>query len=424
MCVDYGDIQKNEKTFLSHENQKGSYNNKKGHNNYLKGSMKSQNNTNVMKKFRSDTIDNSPDKIAPQSTTKSRPPPIHQITQNSEEVIEIIGRDKLALNDYSILLCFIPTHSSSIDSGDLFSSFEQFNLGESSLDKAISECNNIKYLPNFEEGILLKCFDKNPMFPFVHYNIFKNESLYDRRASICNNVNSMMHKSKSSYGLYEEMFTINKMATTLKPSLPSHRHSGYIIITFKILDDCSRQNGLEKTWLSWSGAREIYKYSPRTWNLRKISLLKCESKHSSGGKKTLFEYVLLCEFGSIFHPANTIQALDMCERLKTRNCGHISLYQVQYGYESENRLSSNSQYPSFNQLTPPSSLIPSPSKSKATTTNTTRRDRNPLLRGVSQDVDTTSRNTRYRPTLGKNNLGYSIDEQSRFGGFYYENKQL
>lgn len=33
-----------------------------------------------------------------------------------------------------------------------------------------------------------------------------------------------------------------------------------------------QRENLEKSWLNWSGAREIYKYSPSNWNLRRISL--------------------------------------------------------------------------------------------------------------------------------------------------------
>lgn len=31
---------------------------------------------------------------------------------------------------------------------------------------------------------------------------------------------------------------------------------------------------LEKSWLSWSGAREVYKHSPRSWTLQRIALHK------------------------------------------------------------------------------------------------------------------------------------------------------
>ncbi|PIO75681.1 hypothetical protein TELCIR_02265 [Teladorsagia circumcincta] len=85
------------------------------------------------------------------------------------------------------------------------------------------------------------------------------------------------------------------------------------------------QHALEKSWLSWSGAREIYKHSPRGWNLRRISLRRNLTVNRTPSRP--FAYILMCEYGSILHPSNTILALDMCERLRVRNCGHIALYQ-------------------------------------------------------------------------------------------------
>lgn len=88
-------------------------------------------------------------------------------------------------------------------------------------------------------------------------------------------------------GAYVELFAIQKSCSFIEPTLPSHRHAGYIVSSFKILDSSCRvrrgrsspdppvqQRQLEKTWLGWTGAREIYKYAPRTWNLRRITLLR------------------------------------------------------------------------------------------------------------------------------------------------------
>ncbi|KAE9413300.1 hypothetical protein Angca_001089, partial [Angiostrongylus cantonensis] len=135
-------------------------------------------------------------------------------------------------------------------------------------------------------------------------------------------------------GTYEEIYSIQKTVTANADArLPSNRHAGYIVIGFKLLDDSSKQETLEKSWLSWSGAREIYKYSPRTWSLRRIGLRKLmPTAHLSSHQ---FAYILMCEYGSILHPTNTIQALDMCERLRVRNCGHIGLYQVHTTYAAE-----------------------------------------------------------------------------------------
>ncbi|VDN51186.1 unnamed protein product [Dracunculus medinensis] len=147
-------------------------------------------------------------------------------------------------------------------------------------------------------------------------------------------------------GVYEELYSLRK--TTQRDShLPSHRHAGFIIISFKVLDgqtnietllkilicfDIILNNeiqlqSLEKSWLAWTGAREIYKYSPRNWNLRQISFLRLAENKNLVGRP--FPYVVTCEFGTIFHPSNRLKAMDLCERLRIRNCGYISLYQVQ-----------------------------------------------------------------------------------------------
>ena len=56
------------------------------------------------------------------------------------------------------------------------------------------------------------------------------------------------------------------------------------------------------------------------------------------GQPRPFVYVLLCEYGSILHPSNTVQALDMCERMRVRNCGHVALYQVLIDYNDKLRV--------------------------------------------------------------------------------------
>ncbi|VDK21128.1 unnamed protein product, partial [Anisakis simplex] len=151
----------------------------------------------------------------------------------------------------------------------------------------------------------------------MHYSIFKGSD-YDTRIS---NMEHVMSKLIIG-GAYDEIYSIHRTSPTNEAQLPSHRHAGYIVISFKILEEQTRQDALEKSWLSWSGAREIYKYSSRSWNLRRISL-RCRI-HASRS----FAYVMMCEFGSILHPSNRLQALDMCERLRVRNCGYISLYQI------------------------------------------------------------------------------------------------
>uniref|UniRef100_A0AC35UIA1 SET domain-containing protein n=1 Tax=Rhabditophanes sp. KR3021 TaxID=114890 RepID=A0AC35UIA1_9BILA len=342
-----------------------------------------------------------------------RPPPIHQISQNSEEVVEIIGRDKLSSNDCTILLGFLEKESLNSESDDMFSSFKQFGLVDNenkrieALDKAIAQCNNVRNLPRFKEGILLKCLDKNPTFPYLNYSIFKGDSYAERTMTINNYIHSVSNYSKSQYGPYEEVFTINKMGSIGSFNLPTnrHAHAGFIINSFKIIDS-NRTESLEGSWLIWSGASVIYKSSPRNWNLRKISLVRCAGR--SGFKKDNFDYVLLCEFGNIFHPNNTIKALDMCERLKTRNCGHISLYQIKYAFESE-QIQGMGSMTNYN----------SPIHARPSPTSLQTSKRNPLLRGVSQDVGSTTLSRSPRHYAHKLTSMGSVDQSSsRYDPFY------
>ncbi|VDM47818.1 unnamed protein product [Toxocara canis] len=246
----------------------------------------------------------------------------------------------------------------------------EFPAEDSSLDFAISQTHLIRSHPLFAEGVLLRCVDAKPLFPYLHYSFFKGSDHELRIANIeevireinvrADMVKKISIRAKCQFGAYDEMYSIQKTTPTPDARLPSHRHAGYIVISFKILEEQTQQESLEKSWLSWSGAREIYKYSPRSWNLRRISLYKIPKRRIRSSSS--LAYVMMCEFGSIMHPSNHLQALDMCERLRVRNCGYVSLYQImQWSYS--------------NTATSLEAPAPSP-----------RKERNPMLKGLSQEV--------------------------------------
>uniref|UniRef100_A0A914YLU6 DUF7153 domain-containing protein n=1 Tax=Panagrolaimus superbus TaxID=310955 RepID=A0A914YLU6_9BILA len=293
--------------------------------------------------------------------------------------------------------------------------FNGFTRDDYCLEKVLAECNTIKTRDGFRDGVLLKCIDSKPMFTYLHYALFQSGS-----APRINNLIGQCDPSpKSQYGAFEELFAIQKSASSPDTSLPSNRHAGFIVSCFKLLDENFKQHTLEKSWLSWTGAREIYKYSPRNWNLRKITL----HRHSvMNGKIRTFGYVLLCEFGNILHPSNTIQALDMCERLRARNCGHIALYQVQCNYGQPPIYSHPTTSIISNNHSSPTSLAPwgSPptmSQQRASPKMAQRRNnfRNPMLRGYSQDVESTTETTNRRRSAllrlrGDHSIGYDMEE--------------
>ncbi|EPB78620.1 hypothetical protein ANCCEY_02258 [Ancylostoma ceylanicum] len=161
------------------------------------------------------------------------------------------------------------------------------------------------------------------MFPYLHFSQFQSPDHAQRQGEI----DGLIRECR----VYPAMFPYLHFSQFQSPD--HAQRQGEID---GLIRECRQQN-LEKSWLSWSGAREIYKHSPRTWNLRRISLRRCLSTTRSSSRP--FAYILMCEFGSILHPSNTLQALDMCERLRVRNCGHIALYQVHTSYSASSSCS-------------------------------------------------------------------------------------
>ncbi|MFH4980035.1 hypothetical protein AB6A40_006744 [Gnathostoma spinigerum] len=312
--------------------------------------------------------------------------------QNEASVSTLMNENgKKAMSDESILLGFIGNSSDSLDVAPCCSSLgSEFTPEDESLDKALADCHTLRAHPMVTEGVLLRCIDANPLFPYLHYAIFKHKDHEIRIDSINDAVYKMDTKFNSQFGAYDEIYAIHTTSLMVDNHMPSHRHAGYIVISFKLLEDESQHSALENSWLGWTGAREIYKHSPRTWNLRRLALYRyCSNRR---GSSRAFAYVLMCEFASICHPSNRLQALDMCERLRVRNCGYVSLYQVQWNY---NIVSSNPGCSSLDSV---------------------KRERNPLLRGHSQEVDTTTaiystRRNHPGPLLRGRSLGYRYQEE-------------
>ncbi|CAD6186940.1 unnamed protein product [Caenorhabditis auriculariae] len=287
-------------------------------------------------------------------------PPVTNVDYylKSEEVIDLVSENEMT--EVSSLIGFV---GGAQEPGCSYGFVQE----DPAYEKAIAECHSIQESNLFTEGVLLKCVDKKPMFPYLHFAQFRSPEHLIRLKEINDVVKECSPTRGSLYGSYDEVYSIQKTASVGENRLPAHRHAGYIVIGFKLLDDATKQQTLEKTWLSWSGAREIYKHSPRSWNLRRISLMRSPAQNRNGIVNRPFAYILMCEYGSILHPSNTIQALDICERLRVRNCGHIALYQVHTAYSS-----------------PQPRAHSSPSRP---TTSATAKRTQMMSRGFSQDVE-------------------------------------
>ncbi|EJW73976.1 hypothetical protein WUBG_15115 [Wuchereria bancrofti] len=109
---------------------------------------------------------------------------------------------------------------------------------ETSLNRAIADCNTIRCNPLFSEGILLKCVDSKPLYLYLHYALFKNPDHEIRVAQIDQAIHKLNDRPKSQFGITVHMmkFMQFKKTSISDHKLPTHRHAGYIIVLFKLLD--------------------------------------------------------------------------------------------------------------------------------------------------------------------------------------------
>uniref|UniRef100_A0A1I7WYR0 DUF7153 domain-containing protein n=1 Tax=Heterorhabditis bacteriophora TaxID=37862 RepID=A0A1I7WYR0_HETBA len=91
----------------------------------------------------------------------------------------------------------------------------RFSTVDHLYEKAIAECLVIKDSNKFLEGILLKCIDKKPMFPYLHYSHFQSYSHNDRMKQIEEVIEDCQKSSGSLYGNFitlkcQERFCSNR----------------------------------------------------------------------------------------------------------------------------------------------------------------------------------------------------------------------
>lgn len=152
----------------------------------------------------------------------------------------------------------------------------------------------------------------------------------------CVTLNTFIYVAFEIYcvlGVYEELSSMVRKSDKIELRLPTNRHTGYIVAAFKLLN-YEHLETMEKNWLEWSGAKDLYKCSPKSWNLKRMTFHKllAEPNHQSHGSGGSFVFVLLCEFANLMNPENIVMGCDMVERLKLRYCGHVGLYRAQCTY--------------------------------------------------------------------------------------------
>ncbi|XP_071529133.1 uncharacterized protein [Panulirus ornatus] len=129
--------------------------------------------------------------------------------------------------------------------------------------------------------------------------------------------------SKTGFTCSHYFDTFDEVATLARPPLEKMSRkattaaTGYIITVFKVFEG---DDGVkfERNWLSWTGARTLYKSLTNEVGLRRLTLHK--SKPRNG---TLY-YVLLCDCSNFLTSIN--QAVKAIPSIRLRLCGDMGLY--------------------------------------------------------------------------------------------------
>ncbi|XP_049511795.1 LOW QUALITY PROTEIN: uncharacterized protein LOC119463948 [Dermacentor silvarum] len=173
------------------------------------------------------------------------------------------------------------------------------------------------------EGLLLMNVERNSQFPFVTYLVCD--------AARCDPLRLIMqmesHHDAGPEGerlhhtaVYDEVATIARPPVDGVPRKPSSSKTGYILSAFRVFPGEDREK-LDRSWLLWTGARQIYRRLPPHLGLRRITFHKkiCPQDHG-------ITYVLLCECPTLMDYVS--EACVLVDQLRARCCGYTALYRV------------------------------------------------------------------------------------------------
>ncbi|GFY51111.1 uncharacterized protein TNIN_253151 [Trichonephila inaurata madagascariensis] len=116
---------------------------------------------------------------------------------------------------------------------------------------------------------------------------------------------------------YEEVASIVKPSLDCLSQEPVTCHTGYIISAFRVFPGEDREK-LEKNWLTWTGARQVYNSLPKHLGLKRLTFHK--KLFPDGG----ITYVLMCECSTLVE--HVTEALVFVDHLRARCCGYTALY--------------------------------------------------------------------------------------------------
>lgn len=173
------------------------------------------------------------------------------------------------------------------------------------------------------EGLLLMNVERNSQFPFVTYLVCDAARSDPLRLIL----QMESHQDAGPDGerlhhtaVYDEVATIARPPVDVVPRKPTSSKTGYILSAFRVFPGEDREK-LDRSWLLWTGARQIYRRLPPHLGLRRITFHKkiCPQDHG-------ITYVLLCECPTLMDYVP--EACVLVDQLRARCCGYTALYRV------------------------------------------------------------------------------------------------
>ncbi|XP_015913494.1 uncharacterized protein [Parasteatoda tepidariorum] len=170
------------------------------------------------------------------------------------------------------------------------------------------------------EGLLLMNVERHSQFPFVTYLVTNTIHSDPRRiivqlrsqTAVPQNSEQLQHTAG-----YEEVASIVKPSLDCLAKQPIDDRTGYIISAFRVFPGEDREK-LERNWLTWTGARQVYKCLPKHLGLRRLTF------HKKLFPDNGITYVLMCECSALVE--HVTEALVFVDHLRARCCGYTALY--------------------------------------------------------------------------------------------------
>lgn len=173
------------------------------------------------------------------------------------------------------------------------------------------------------EGMLLMNVERHCQFPFVSYLVLNTGQGDPRRviSQLENEVNNGQTHEDHHIAGYEEVAAIARPPVDVRNATKTacSMKAGYIISAFRVFPGEDREK-LERSWLTWTGARQIYKRLPKHLGLRRMAF------HKKIYPDIGITYVLMCECTSLMDYVT--EACCFVDQLRARCCGYTALYRV------------------------------------------------------------------------------------------------